>query len=161
MKPILTQALTAAAFAPFGDVLEAVGDPTMLINQGMCERFHDRAKLDFEGGRGGISIFRSKIRTLPYRLDMVERHPLGSQAFIPMSQHPFLIIVADDQASIPTNPQAFISTKGQAFNLYKGTWHGVLTPLHEPGLFAVIDRIGTGGNLEEYYFDTPYRIEIG
>jgi len=158
---ILTQPLTAAAFALFGDVLQAVGDPTMLINQDMCERFNDRAKLDFGDGRAGISIFRSKTRSLPYQLDMVERHPLGSQAFIPMSQHPFLIIAASDKTGVPTNPQAFISAKGQAINLHKGTWHGVLTPLHKPGVFAVIDRIGEGNNLEEYYFDTPYQIEIG
>ena len=161
MSVILSKPLTAAAFAPFGDVLQAAGDPTMLINQDMCERFHDRAKLDFGNGRAGISIFRSKTRSLPYQLDMVERHPLGSQAFIPMSQHPFLIIVASDKAGVPTNPLAFISTKGQAINLHKGTWHGVLTPLYNPGVFAVIDRIGEGNNLEEYYFDTPYQIEIG
>jgi ureidoglycolate lyase len=156
---ILTQPLSAAAFAPFGDVLEAVGDPTMLINQDMCARFHDCAKLDFTDGQAGISIFRSKTRSLPYKLDMVERHPLGSQAFIPMSHHPFMIVVATDQNGRPTNPQAFISTKGQAINFHRGTWHGVLTPLHEPGLFAVIDRIGGGENLEEYYFKTPYQIQ--
>ncbi len=161
MTVVLTQPLTAGAFAPFGDVLEAAGDPTMQINQDMCERFHDRAKLDFGNGRAGISIFRSKTRSLPYQLDMVERHPMGSQAFIPMSQHPFLIIVASDKAGVPTNPLAFISDKGQAINLHKGTWHGVLTPLNKPGVFAVIDRIGEGNNLEEYYFDTPYQIEIG
>jgi ureidoglycolate lyase len=78
-----------------------------------------------------------------------------------MGGHPFMVVVAEDQNGTPVNPQAFISTKGQAINFHRGTWHGVLTPLHQPGLFAVIDRIGDGTNLEEHYFKTPYRIEGG
>ncbi|MCL4168377.1 UNVERIFIED_CONTAM: hypothetical protein GTU68_019385, partial [Idotea baltica] len=67
----------------------------MIINQGLCGRFHDLAKINFVGSdaRAGISFFKSEARSLPYRLDMMERHPLGSQAFIPMTAHPFLIIV--------------------------------------------------------------------
>ena len=90
---------------------------------------------------------------------MVERHLEGSQAFIPMGNQPFMIVVAEDQNGIPVNPQAFIAAKGEAINFHRGTWHGVLTPLHEPGLFAVIDRIGAGKNLEEYHFKTPYLIQ--
>ncbi len=161
MKVIKTQPLMAATFAPYGDVLEISDDPTMTINQGMCDRYSDLAKLDFAEGRAGISIFKSKIRTLPYQLNMVERHPDGSQAFIPISQHPFMVVVADDQNGRPLNPQAFIATTGQAINFHRGTWHGVLTPLHEPGLFAVVDRVGKGANLEEYFFETPYVIENG
>jgi len=156
---ILTRPLTAVDFAPYGDLLEVAGDPSVIINQGLCDRYSDLAKLDFAGGRAGISIFKSQIRTLPYQLDMVERHPDGSQAFIPMSQAPFMVVVADDQSGTPVNLQAFVTTKGQAINLHKGTWHGVLTPLHEPGLFAVIDRIGAGTNLEEHYFKSPYIIQ--
>jgi len=158
---IKTQPLTVIDFAPYGDVLEVSGDPTVTINQGMCDRYNDLANLDFANGRAGISIFKSKIRSLPYQLDMVERHPDGSQAFIPMSQHPFMVVVAMDRNGIPTDPQAFISANGQAINFHRGTWHGVLTPLHEPGLFAVIDRIGNGPNLEEYTFKTPYQIDEG
>jgi len=156
---IRTQALTAEAFAPFGEVLEVAGEPTVLINQGRCARYSDLAKLDFNDGRAGISIFKSEICTLPCELNMVERHPLGSQAFIPMGGHPFMVVVAEDKNGTPVNPQAFISAKGQAINFHRGTWHGVLTPLHQPGLFAVIDRIGDGTNLEEHYFDTPYQIQ--
>ena len=159
MNLILTQPLTAAAFAPFGDVLEVSGNPTITINQGMCDRYSDLAKLDFTDGQAGISIFKSEIRTLPYQLDMVERHPEGSQAFIPMGQHPFMVVVDDDQNGIPVKPQAFITSTGQAINFHRGTWHGVLTPLHEPGLFAVVDRIGKGANLEEHFFKTPYLIQ--
>lgn len=155
---IVIQPLSAAAFAPFGDVLEVTGDSDRIINQGLCGRWHDRARLDFMDGKAGISLFQSQSRSLPYRLEMVERHPLGSQAFIPMSHDPFLVIVAPDQGGTPGRPLAFRTMPGQGINIARNTWHGVLTPLHAPGLFAVIDRIGEGANLEEYWFDTPYDV---
>ncbi|MDE3027710.1 MAG: ureidoglycolate lyase, partial [Paracoccaceae bacterium] len=93
MNTIRTEPLTAAAFAPFGDVLDTSGLPDRLINQGLCGRYHDRALLDFgPDGRAGISLFNAEPRALPYRLEMVERHPEGSQAFLPMTEHPFLVI---------------------------------------------------------------------
>jgi len=92
-------------------------------------------------------------------LQMVERHPDGSQAFVPMSLEPFLVVVAHDDAGVPKDPKAFVTAPGQAINFHRGTWHGVLTPLTKPGLFAVIDRIGVGANLQEHWFDTSYIIE--
>lgn len=156
---IIAAPMDAAAFAPFGDLLEAAGAPDRLINQGFCGRWHDRARLDFGDGRAGISVFRAEPRSLPLALDLVERHPLGSQAFLPMSLDPFLVVVAPDAAGRPGSPLAFVTAPGQGINLHRGIWHGVLTPLHAPGLFAVVDRIGDGANLEEHWFETPYRIE--
>ena len=158
-RVIRIQPLTAEAFAPYGDVMQATGTPDKVINQGRCGRFHDRARIDIADGKPGISIFRSQSVTLPLQLDMVERHPLGSQAFVPMSADPFLVVVARDNGGVPTDPVAFQSEPGQAINFHRNTWHGVLTPLSEPGLFAVIDRIGTGTNLEEHWFDTPFTID--
>lgn len=153
------QPLTADAFAPFGDVLAASGAVFKLINEGKCRRYHDLATLDFSDGAAGISLFKSEPRKLPYRLDLVERHPDGSQAFIPMSEHPFLVVVAADDQGVPAKPIAFLTQSGQAINLHRGVWHGVLTPLSEPGLFAVVDRIGAGPNLTEHRFETPYTIQ--
>ncbi|RFP86681.1 ureidoglycolate lyase [Rhodobacteraceae bacterium 63075] len=150
--------LTAEAFAPFGEVMDASGNPDKIINQGLCARFHDLATLDFVEGRAGVSLFQAELRALPYRLDMMERHPLGSQAFIPMSQDGFLVIVAEDDSGRPAAPHAFLSAPGQAINFHRGTWHGVLTPLSGPGLFAVIDRIGAGDNLEEVWFEPPWEV---
>lgn len=148
--------LTPDAFAPFGDVLDCAGAPDKLINAGMCGRYHDRARLDFgPGGRAGISLFHAQVRSLPYTCDLLERHPEGSQAFVPMSETPFLVIVAEDDAGRPVRPRAFLTGVGQAINLHRGTWHGVLTPLHAPGLFAVVDRIGDTANLEEFPLDPP------
>jgi ureidoglycolate lyase len=157
---IRTEPLTQAAFAPFGDVLEASGPADKIINRGLCGRWHDRARLDFgPEGRAGISIFKAEPRELPYVLDLVERHPEGSQAFLPMSETEWLVIVAPDAGGTPGRPRAFVAAPGQGINFHRGTWHGVLTPLHAPGLFAVVDRIGSTANLEEFPLDRPYRIE--
>jgi len=158
-RKITIQAITAAAFSPFGDLLDCTGAPDKIINQGQCGRFHDRARLDFSDGHAGISLFDAVPRELPMTLDMVERHPDGSQAFVPMSHQPFLVVVAPDAGGQPGDPLAFRTLPGQAVNYHRGTWHGVLTPLHAPGLFAVVDRIGDGTNLVEHWFDTPYTIE--
>jgi ureidoglycolate lyase len=151
--------LNRAAFAPFGDVLDCSGPPDKLINAGLCERFHDRARLDFgPDGRAGISLFNAVPRDLPYTFNLLERHPQGSQAFIPMTANPFLVIVAPDTAHGPGAPLAFLTEPFQGVNFHVGTWHGVLTPLAAPGYFAVIDRIGETANLEEVFLDSPYRV---
>lgn len=160
MRPVLTPApLTARAFAPFGDVLEVSGPPDKIINQGLCGRHHDLARLDFGNGRAGISLFNAKARQFPYSLDMVERHPQGSQAFIPLNGVPMLVVVAEDLDGAPKNLKAFVSQPGQSINLLRGTWHGVLAPIGAPGQYAVIDRIGDGSNLEEHWFDLPFIVE--
>ena len=84
-QALSAQPLTAEAFAPYGDVIEVSGEPDKMINAGMCGRHHDRARLDFSNGQAGISLFDAKARTFPYVVDMVERHPEGSQAFVPVS----------------------------------------------------------------------------
>ena len=158
MTEIAIRPIDAAAFAAFGDVIDCAGDPDRIINQGLCGRYHDRARLDFADGRAGVSLFKAEPRTLPLTLEMVERHPDGSQCFIPMSMDPFLVIVAPDEGGAPGTPLAFETAPGQAVNFHRGTWHGVLTPLHAPGLFAVVDRIGAGANLEEHWFPRPYSV---
>lgn len=155
---IQAQPLSAQAFAPFGDVLDVSNTPDMIINQGKCGRFHDLAQLEFGDGKAGISLFEAEPRILPYELEMMERHPLGSQAFLPLSQSPFLVIVAPDEDGKPGQPLAFRTGPGQGINFHRNTWHGVLTPLSPPGSFAVVDRIGAGNNLQEHWFDTPYQI---
>ncbi|UTS79444.1 ureidoglycolate lyase [Phaeobacter piscinae] len=158
MKTVAIQPISAEGFAPFGDLVDSSGAPDKIINQGLCGRYHDRAQLDFSTGRAGLSLFNAEPRALPMPLLMVERHPEGSQAFIPMSETGFLVIVAPDKGGAPGEPLAFETRPGQVINFHRGTWHGVLTPLTAPGLFAVVDRIGDGANLEEHWFDTPYQV---
>jgi len=154
-RGLRAEPLTAEAFAPFGDVLEAAGT-FRLINAGLCARHHDRARIDIAEGRAGISIFKAAPRALPYAFDLVERHPLGSQAFLPMTADPFLVIVAAGGEAGPGRPRAFLTSGAQGVNLLRGTWHGVLTPLSGPGLFAVVDRIGEGANLADWRYPAPW-----
>ncbi len=155
MTQIITEPLTPENFAPYGDVLDATGD-FRLINAGLCKRHHDRALIDTgDNAKTGISIFNAEPRQLPYTFDLIERHPEGSQAFLPMHQHPFLVIVADSPTA---KPRAFITNGAQGINLHRGTWHGVLTPLHAPGVFAVVDRIGSTTNLEEHHYPQTWTV---
>ena len=155
---IVAETVTQDKFSAFGDLLIAEGSPDKIINQGKCGRWHDLAQLDFSDGRAGISLFLAEKRRFPYQLDLLERHPLGSQSFIPMTANPFLAIVASDEGDRPSFPKAFLIPPHHAVSFHRNIWHGVLTPLHSPGLFAVIDRIGSGDNLEEFWFEEPYLV---
>ncbi|MEM9392816.1 MAG: ureidoglycolate lyase [Pseudomonadota bacterium] len=159
MREVQVAPLTPDAFAPYGEVLDRRTQPDKMINQDMCGRHHDLARLDFgPQGRAGISFFDAKPRRLPYTLEMVERHPDGSQAFIPMTETSFLVVVAPDENGRPGAPLAFLTAPGQGVNYRRGVWHGVLTPLSSPGLFAVVDRIGETKNLEEHWYSEPWRV---
>ncbi|MGQ7844295.1 ureidoglycolate lyase [Granulosicoccus sp. 3-233] len=150
--------LVAAEFEPFGDILQVQPSPTVMINQGNCARYTDVATLDFSDGRAGISIFHAHPYRSPLTLSMLERHPSGSQAFIPMSSDPFLVIVAPDNDGKPGKPRVFLTDGLQGVNYHRNVWHGVLTPIEGNGLFTVVDRIGHGSNLEEHWLDTGYQI---
>jgi ureidoglycolate lyase len=158
MKTIKIEPLTRAAFAPFGDVIETDGAQHYPINAGMCERYHDLARVETAGpnARQLISIGVGNPYSLPLRLKMVERHPLGSQAFIPLSPEPFLVIVAADENGIPGIPRAFMTNGGQGVNYPINTWHGVLTPVGQEQRFLIVDRGGDGDNLEEFFFEEAF-----
>lgn len=163
MSRIITaQPLTREAFAPFGDVLDTDWANHYPINNGKCERYHDLAKVEAEGpnARVLISIFCGTPYDLPLKLTMVERHPFGSQAFMPLSPAPFLVIVCPDEPDGPGTPHAFISQAGQGVNYRRNLWHAVLTPIGAPQDFLVVDRGGDGSNLEEHYFDTPWEVRL-
>lgn len=155
MTRIHAAPLTAEGFAPFGDVIDAATPPDVMINDGLCARHHDLARMDFGTGRAGISVFSAEARPYPLRVDMMERHPLGSQAFLPLSGAVMVVVVAPDACGVPGDPRAFVTAPGQGINLLRDTWHGVLAPL-AAGQFAVVDRIGAGDNLVEHRFDVPY-----
>lgn len=158
MRTVRAEPLTAEGFAPFGRVIETRGEPDRIINAGLCGRWHDVAPLDVEG-RAGISVFVAEPRPLPHRLDLLERHPLGSQAFVPMTEHPFLVVVAEG-GDEPGAVRAFLAGTGQGVAYGRGVWHGVLTPLHAPGRFAVIDRVAEGSNLEERRVDPAVVVAV-
>ena len=162
-RTIRTEPLHRAAFAPFGQVIEREGAHHYPINGGRCERYHDLAEVELGGAnpRPLISIFESRCYTLPLTLALVERHPLGSQAFYPLSLHPFLVIVAPDMSGTPGTPRAFLTGPGQGVNIAMNVWHGVLTPLVADAGFLVVDRGGDGDNLEEFTYPEPWLVEAG
>lgn len=159
-RTIHIEPLTAQAFAPFGDVLEPGGE-NFPINGGMVDRYNDLARIELDGGRLGISVGHGRPYALPLDLPMLERHPLGSQAFIPMSEEPFLVVVAPDEGDRPGRPRAFLTAPGQGVNYLRGTWHAPLTPLARVSNFLIVDRMGEGKNLELHHFDQPWKVAAG
>jgi ureidoglycolate lyase len=149
--------LTREAFAEFGDVITTEGAHSFPINDGTTERFHDLAQIDVTEGQGKplVSLFRSRPRQLPLEVLTVERHPLGSQAFIPLSKNPYLAIVAPRGEFDPHALHAFLVQAGQGVNYAKGVWHHALIALYEVSDFIVIDRDGPGLNCEEVRLVDP------
>lgn len=153
--------LTAEAFAPYGQVIEPDVTKIRMINSGTTERHHALAVADVtgEGARVILNIFRGQPRRFPYHVDMMERHPFGSQSFSPLQPKPFLVVVAADEDGRPGRPVVFLAQNGQGVNYGRNVWHHPLMALDEVSDFLVVDRDGLGNNLEEYFFQTPYLIE--
>ena len=152
--------LSRAAFAPFGEVIEADPARMRLINGGTTERHHALAAPEAagEGARVIVNIFRGQPRHFPYAVDMMERHPLGSQSFSPLSGRPFLVVVSGDEGGRPGRPRVFLARPDQGVNYRRNVWHHPLMALDAVSDFLVVDREGPGNNLEEYVFETPYSI---
>jgi len=157
MRTLKPEPLTAEAFAPYGDVIEATAAAKMIrINEGNTTRFHDLMKLDVapHGGEACVSIFRSTPLPTPIIIKMMEYHPLGSQAFMPLGREPYLVVVAKAGDFNASNIRAFLAQPGQGVNYHKGTWHHYCLALNTESDFLVIDRKGAkdkeGDNYVEY-----------
>ena len=156
MIELRARPLTGAAFAAFGEVIELRDAEQISINDGLTTRFHDLFTIDVgeDGGRPVVSVFRTAPLPLPHRVRVMERHPRGSQAFMPMDELPFLVLVAADVAPIGgADLSLFITNGRQGVNLYKNTWHHYQMVLERQRDFIVIDRAGAGANLEETRID--------
>jgi ureidoglycolate lyase len=145
--------LTRESFAPFGDVITLDGAQRYPINDGTTDRFHDLASIDVfdQSGKPLISLFRSKPRPLPFEVKVMERHPLGSQAFIPLSKFPYLIIVAAPGEFDERSIRLFLGRHGEGVNYAKGAWHHSLFALYAESDFIVVDRGGPGVNCDEVF----------
>ena len=144
--------LSKANFASFGEVIELAGADHFSINQGYTERYHHLAgvELAFSEDQAIINLFRSRRWAHPIHLSMVEQHPLGSQAFMPMDERPFLVVVASkDQQGNPETLHAFVTNGKQGVNYSPGVWHHPLLILAPEQDFLVVDRFGAGNNLIE------------
>jgi ureidoglycolate lyase len=152
MKTLTLEPLTREAFAPFGDVIELEGARHFPINGGTTERFHDLAHVDIgadEGGRPLISVFRGQPRPQPVEISMMERHPLGSQAFLPLRDVAYLVVVAPAGEFDPARLRAFHTQGWQGVNYARGVWHHPLIVLDREGDFIVVDRGGSQPNCDE------------
>jgi ureidoglycolate lyase len=149
MREITPEPLTADAFAPFGDVIEASDRAEVVpINSGWTTRFNELADVVVGDGRAIISLFRSKPLD-PLVLKVFERHPLGSQAFMPLQGRPYLVAVAPPGDFEPSHIRVFRAQASQGVNYARGTWHHFLLALEAESDFLVVDREGPGENLDE------------
>lgn len=149
------EVLTPERFAPFGDVVEASSEHRTAMNSGRFERFDNLGAVVTKDGDAAISIARCRIATsLPYRIDMVERHPLGSQAFVPMSRCRMIVVVAEPGESVDARDlRAFVTNGRQGVNYRCGTWHMPLIAFEEGQEFVVIDRATDSPNCDEHTLD--------
>ena len=160
MKTLQMERLTREAFAPFGDVIELDGARHFPINGGTTERYHDLAQVDVigQGGRPLINLFRAQPRALPVEINMMERHPLGSQAFLPLSDVSYLIVVAPAGEVDPVRMRAFWTDGWQGVNYAKGVWHHPLLARERVSDFVVVDRGGEQPNCDEIALAETWRL---
>ena len=154
MTILKLEPLDQSAFAPFGDVIAMDDRPWFPINAGTTRRYHDLGRVQVQGedGQGGISMARAEAFQLPLHIAMLERHPLGSQAWIPFSQTPFIAVVAPngkDDRPDESALRAFYVGPKQGVNYHMGVWHHPLLALGGQGDFIIVDRIGTAANCDE------------
>ena len=141
--------ITKENFSKFGDVITTKNIKPLEINNGYAKRFNDIAKIDTsnKNGKTTISIFSALKRSFPMKIDMMEKHPLGSQAFIPMKETTFLTLVAPEGEKPDLEKiESFIVPKGIGVNYKTGIWHFPLISTEDMD-FLVVDRIGLGDNL--------------
>lgn len=157
--------ITSERFAPFGDVIAALPDRKESMNAARFERFDDLATVDInenDGAHTAISIARSRSMTvLPYCFDLMERHPHGSQAFVPLAPFRFVVVVAPAGETVEKSDlQAFVTNGHQGVNYHKGVWHMPLIAFESGQNFLIIDRAGGSGNYEEHIFGEPVTLEV-
>lgn len=154
--------LTRERFAPYGDVIEAAVDKAGAMNAARFQRFDDLCDIRVdEKGRVAISIARCRTATdLPLQIDTMERHPLGSQAFVPLQRCRMVIVVGPVGESIAAaDLRAFVTNGRQGFNYHRGTWHMPLIAF-EPGQeFLIVDRAGASPNCDEFTLDEVVMLE--
>ena len=148
-KIISPEPINNLNFSEFGEVITTKNIKPLEINNGYAQRFDGIANLDTkeQNGETTISIFSALKRNFPMKIDMMEKHPLGSQAFIPMKETTFLVLVAPKgEKPVIEKIKSFIVPPGNGVNYKAGTWHFPLISTEDMN-FLVVDRKGSGNNL--------------
>tara|TARA_Y100000590_G_scaffold24808_1_gene28219 strand:+ start:1286 stop:1783 length:498 start_codon:yes stop_codon:yes gene_type:complete len=146
---IIPNKITKENFSFFGDIISTKDVKPIDINEGYAKRFDDLANIDISNSEGKaiVSIFSALKRNFPMKIDMMEKHPLGSQAFIPMKETTFLVLVAPQGDKPDINMiKSFIVPPGIGINYKPGIWHFPLISTVDMN-FLVVDRKGPGNNL--------------
>lgn len=153
--------LTSERFAAYGDVIEGALDSTSAMNEARFQRFDNLCEVDLSGGDVSISIARCRAPTaLPLVVDMVERHPLGSQAFVPLKGCRMVIVVAPPGESVDVEDlRAFVTNGRQGINYHRGTWHMPLIAFDAGQDFLIVDRGGSEANCEMHSLDRNVTLE--
>ena len=164
MALLILETLCKEAFAPFGDVIEIEGSDWFPINNGSTRRYHKLGLVEIGDDKGlpAISMARGAAFHFPVEISMLERHPLGSQSFIPCNGVPFMVVVAPslpDGRPDERGLRAFRAHANQGVNYLRACWHHPLISLEREGDFIVVDRIGSGHNCDEVLLSQTYRIE--
>ena len=153
IQPLSIQPLSREAFAPFGDVVEFEGSDFFQINNGMVDRYHALADVELGGeqSRAIISLVVSRQFDMPRKVDHLEYHPLGSQAFLPLDSSPFIVVVGPAAAEPDLDQlRAFVTNGKQGINYRLGTWHHVLLTPYASMRFVCVDRAGPGDNCVDH-----------
>ncbi len=157
LKP---EPLTKEAFMPFGDVIEAENRDYFMINNGSTRRYHKLTTTQVDEGSGVIiNIFQATPLSYPLHIMMLERHPKGSQAFMPLLGNDYLVVVAPPgEAPDPGSIRAFHAKGSQGVNYHLGVWHHPVLALTPNDQFLVVDREGAGNNCDEFFFSEQTRV---
>ena len=153
--------LTSERFAPYGDVIEASLNKSDAMNEARFERFDNLCDVDLGDGDVAISVARCRTPTsLPLRIDMIERHPLGSQAFVPLTPCRMVVVVGPPGEGVDASRlRAFVTNGRQGINYHRGTWHMPLIAFEAGQEFLVVDRGGEAPNCEQHMLDTVVMLE--
>jgi ureidoglycolate lyase len=157
MLTLKPEPLTRESFAAYGDVIESSSPHAAAMNADRFERFDDLCAVEAHAGHIAVSIARCRsVTTLPYRFDMIERHPHGSQAFVPLTPCRMLVVVAPPGDSVAASElRAFVSNGRQGINYHRGTWHMPLIAFEQGQEFLIIDRSGKTPNCDLHYLAEP------
>jgi ureidoglycolate lyase len=163
MKSVKAEALTSEAFSEFGDVIECREGQIAPINGGTCLKFGERAALELcaEEGRPAMHIYRVNPLPSPVLISSLERHNHGSQAFVPLDNRPYLVVVAPRGDLDAQRIRVFLASGEQGVNYRPGTWHHFCLALEEASHFLVVDRVAPEVDCDEFRLAIEHQFTIG
>ena len=166
MSIITPQPLSPETFAPFGDVIQAGLGEVTRVNEGRADRFDSGARLDrlLAETTPVVAIYRIDASPLPLRIPRLERHPLSSQLFVPMTASRYLVVTVPSDIKgdpVPAEAAAFVATGSQAINYQPGVWHCPLVALDQPADFVMAMGKALDPAIDCQFFDLPAALTVG